>query len=63
LSSGHDVSQLVQRLKNKLSVNGNTYLRLLAMVPAIYLPGFSGSSSVDAPAGRNETGNHKASVA
>jgi hypothetical protein len=42
-------------MKNELSVNRNTYLQLLFMVPAICLLGFTGCSSVDPPAGKNQT--------
>jgi hypothetical protein len=45
-------------MKNELSVNRNTYLRLLLMVPAVCLLGFTGCSSVDATAGKNQTANY-----
>jgi hypothetical protein len=37
-------------MKHELSVNRDAYLRLLLMVPAISLLGFTGCSSVDPPA-------------
>jgi hypothetical protein len=39
-------------MKNRISINTNTYLRLLFMVPAICLLGFTGCSSLDAGAGK-----------
>jgi hypothetical protein len=46
-------------MKNRISINTNTYLRLLFMVPAICLLGFTGCSSLDAGAG---TGFHTALI-
>ena len=39
-------------------MNRNSYLRLLLMVPAICLLGFTECSSIDPPAGRNQTGDY-----
>jgi hypothetical protein len=39
-------------MKNRISINPNTYLRLLFMVPTICIPAFTGCSSVDAGAGK-----------
>ncbi len=39
-------------MKNQISINTNTYLRLLFMVPAICLLGFTGCSSLDAGTGK-----------
>ena len=44
-------------MKNELSVSRKVYLRLLLMVPAICLLGFTGCSSVDAPAAIHSTAN------
>jgi hypothetical protein len=38
-------------MENRISINTNTYLRLLFIVPAICLLGFTGCSSLDAGAG------------
>jgi len=46
-------------MENRISINTNTYLRLLFMVPAICLLGFTGCSSLDAGAG---TGFHTALI-
>jgi hypothetical protein len=37
-------------MNNRIFINTNTYLRLLFMVPAVCLLGFTGCSSVDAGA-------------
>jgi hypothetical protein len=39
-------------MKNRTSINANSYLRLLSIVPVIFLLGFTGCSSVDAGAGQ-----------
>jgi hypothetical protein len=39
-------------MKNRTSIKSNAYLRLLLVVPAICLLGFTGCSSVDADAGQ-----------
>jgi hypothetical protein len=39
-------------MKNRISINKDTYLRLLFMVPAICLLGFTGCSSLDAGTGK-----------
>jgi hypothetical protein len=39
-------------MKNRISINTNIYLRLLFLVPAICLLGFTGCSSLDAGAGK-----------
>src|SRR5260221_11600736 len=39
-------------MQNHISINRDTYLRLLFMVPAICMLGFTGCSSVDAGAGK-----------
>jgi len=35
-------------MKNLLSLSTDSYLRLLLLVPALCLPGFTGCSSIDA---------------
>jgi hypothetical protein len=44
-------------MKNELCVSRNVYLRLLLMVPAISLLGFTECSSVGASAGTHSTAN------
>jgi hypothetical protein len=39
-------------MKNRLSINTNSYLQLLCLVPAICLLGFTGCSSLDAGPGK-----------
>jgi hypothetical protein len=39
-------------MKNRIPITSNTYLRLLLMVPAICLLGFTACSSLDAGAGQ-----------
>jgi hypothetical protein len=39
-------------MKNQLSINTNTGLRLLCLIPAICFLGFTGCSSLDAGAGK-----------
>jgi hypothetical protein len=39
-------------MKNRISINPNTYRRLLCVVPAICLLAFTGCSSLDAGAGK-----------
>jgi hypothetical protein len=43
---------VLRYMKNRISINTDTYLRLLFMVPAICLLGFTGCSSLDAGAGK-----------
>jgi len=45
-------------MNNPISINRNPCLRLLLMVPAICLLGFTGCSSIDPPAGKNQTGDY-----